>query len=219
MSEICRLPGDLRLISPTWPWLPPAATGQLAPGSSFSHLVTLREEADPYSLLPPAARGRAGRFTDPSDSRAPGGEGAPRQFEAQNDFCSIEVASGLCYGSRQRHRGAAWKLKLCRGGRRYGQGSWARNNRPWIHTEDPDARLTSFAPALTSPRAPPGPAGCAGRRYRDRHADTAIGRQRRTQTRARSDQRVTGPGTNASLHPRDCPSFSFSPSFAPQKVF
>lgn len=74
--------------------------------------------------------------------------------------------------------------------------SWARNNCPWTLAEDPDARLTSFTPALPELLWPSRmlPAQVPGQ--------TLSRRQPRTQTGARRDQRVTGLGTIASLHPR-----------------
>lgn len=60
------MPGERPLLSPPWPWLPPAATGQRAAVSSFSHPV-----GDPGRFLPPAAR-REGFFSLPSCSRGTG---------------------------------------------------------------------------------------------------------------------------------------------------
>lgn len=110
------MPGDLQLISPTRPWLPPAATGQLAAVSSFSHLVTLRGDTDPHHSLPTtssplgaAASELAARFTSPSAGRASGGGGkgkiytyikepSPR-FGAQRmnfaPFAESKAAAGL----------------------------------------------------------------------------------------------------------------------------
>lgn len=125
------MPGDLRLISPTWPWLPPAATGQLAPVSSFSHLVTLREDADPYSFLPPAAwsccpRSRRKIYKSLRRLGLWGvGKEPHRDSRHRTTFAPFALWKS-CPDSAtgaSNDTGEAGKLKLCTEGRRYGQGA------------------------------------------------------------------------------------------------
>lgn len=203
---------DLRLISPTRPWLPLAATGQLTPVSSFSHLVTLREDAEPSGSPPPAARGSTQEDLQ-----------APQQAAAPEGRCRTDIRGTqqlLLRGSRVRTlpqepamTPGRRETETMRRGKTIRAGSWARNNRPWILAEDPDAHLTSFTPALPKLLRPSRmlPTQVPGQ--------TPIRRQQRTQTGASRDQRVTGLGTIASLHPRAWLPFARSPSFARQKAF